>query len=113
MEKGHNRLVAKLRLPGPYPAKAGDGQTDEARHKKILNSNIEIRNNIEIQMSKIRNIPECYLIKGSGSWFRILEFSSFGFVSDFDIRISNLKASALDLTAKLDINLNILAYIDI
>ena len=64
-------------------------------------------------MFKFRNILNCYLLKGKDSWFRKLEFWSFGFVSDFVLRISNLKASALELTTKLDINFKILAYIDV
>ncbi len=60
---------------------------EKASVVKIRISKSEIRNNIEIQMFKIRNIPKRYFFKGKDSWFRTLEFWSFGFVSDFMLRI--------------------------
>jgi hypothetical protein len=58
-------------------------------------------------MFKTLNSPKRYLVlalKGRIFFFRALEFWSFVFVSYFVLRISNLKATALDLTVKLDIN---------
>ena len=56
---------------------------------EIRNPKSYIRNNIEIQMFKIRNTP-----KLSCSWQRPLglehwDFGHWKFVSDFDIRISD------------------------
>ena len=42
-----------------------------------------------------------------------LEYLNLEFVQDLDIRISNLKLKAFDLTSKLDINFKILAYEDV
>jgi len=63
-------------------------------HRKIRSTKSEIRNNFKYQMTKSQNnkLRYAYVFYKFMLNFGTLEDLNFGFVSDFDIRISSLLA---------------------
>ena len=63
------------------------GRAQSSAGAQIRNPNFEIRNKFEIRISKCGNVEQCYLR---------LQHWDFGFVSDFEIRISDFELAACD-----------------
>src|SRR5262249_3809755 len=88
---GPRRLFFRNPFPGPSPP--GDGCTRSPRHAtrglhfQIRNPNLEIRNKFKIRISNVPNSLPTGPARASACDFG---FRSFGFVSDFEIRISDL-----------------------
>jgi len=59
----------------------------------VINPNVECRNPKQYQMTKIQN-PKHKTVQ-SGKLFGTFGYSDFEFVSDFDIRISDLNLSEI------------------